>query len=196
LARKTRKSQSKQGHLLEPISNQIRIDILRMLNQEPASASDLAPRLREPVSNVSYHFKVLRNAGSIEAVRTERCRGALKTTYRATVPAQYTTEEWADLPQPVREEISQMMLRVVFSEVDGAVSARTFDSSPQRHLSWVPFPIDDEGSRELGGVLDEALDKVTRIKRESAERLTASGEEGTPIITAFLGFERAVAARR
>jgi hypothetical protein len=61
-----------------------RMQILRRLKEEPASAKELAASLAQPVANTTYHFQLLKRCGLIEVVRTEQIRGINREFYRAT----------------------------------------------------------------------------------------------------------------
>lgn len=50
-----------------------------------ASPNELAKRLGHPLTNVSYHVRMLHDLGCIELVETEPRRGALEHYYRARV---------------------------------------------------------------------------------------------------------------
>jgi DNA-binding transcriptional ArsR family regulator len=54
------------------------------------SPSDLAEVLGRPLSNVSYHVRVLLNCGVLELVRTRQVRGSMQHFYRSLVE-----EDWA-----------------------------------------------------------------------------------------------------
>jgi DNA-binding transcriptional ArsR family regulator len=59
----------------------IRVDILDQLRAGEASPRQMADRLREPLGNVSYHVRQLRDAGLIELTRTQPRRGAVEHFY-------------------------------------------------------------------------------------------------------------------
>lgn len=62
------------------------VDLRRRLLREFDSGvhipKDLAEKLGTPLPNVSYHVKILREAGLIELARTEPRRGALAHFYK------------------------------------------------------------------------------------------------------------------
>lgn len=67
-------------------SHPTQVKILNLLRNDfpRSSPSEMSKILEEPLGNVSYHTKELRDAGLIEEVDNEPCRGALKHIYALT----------------------------------------------------------------------------------------------------------------
>jgi DNA-binding transcriptional ArsR family regulator len=177
------------ARLLRAISNCIRIDILRILNERVASPKELASAMELELSLVSHHVTELRKEGCIKQVRTEPRRGAVEHYYRADVPALFNDKDSARLPRPARNKLSSTVLQVLISEIASSVHAGAFDARSDRHLSWMPFSVDGEGWDELTGLFAEVLERVEQIKAASNDRLAESSESGQRVIAAMLGFE-------
>ena len=63
--------------LAKAFSHRLRVQILQRLDEAgEASPKELAQALGEPVGNVSYHVRILRELDCVELVRTEPRRGA------------------------------------------------------------------------------------------------------------------------
>ena len=86
---------------------------------------------------------------------------------------------WEAMGRPERERISARIGHLISWEVREAVQAGTFDRRPDRHLSNVSVPIDEQGWQELLKIHDEALDATEAAVARSRERLKRSGK--TPI---------------
>jgi DNA-binding transcriptional ArsR family regulator len=69
--------------ILKAVGHPVRHEILAILVAGEASAKELAARLKMPLSNVSYHVKVLRELGLLVLVRETPRRGAVERHYRA-----------------------------------------------------------------------------------------------------------------
>jgi DNA-binding transcriptional ArsR family regulator len=69
--------------LAKALAHPLRAQILERLERHTASPSELADELAAPLGNVSYHVRILADAGLIELVRTTRRRGATEHHYRA-----------------------------------------------------------------------------------------------------------------
>lgn len=74
--------------IAKAIAHPLRIEILERF---PANAgggkispNDLAKQLGEPLTNVSYHVRMLADLGALELGETEPRRGALEHYYRVT----------------------------------------------------------------------------------------------------------------
>ena len=71
--------------LAKALSHPLRQRILQRLNEGGIrSPNELSRELGDPLGNVSYHVRILRELDCVELVRTEQRRGALEHYYRAT----------------------------------------------------------------------------------------------------------------
>jgi DNA-binding transcriptional ArsR family regulator len=83
--------QTDDNELLIALRHPLRRQILRtMAVQDPISPRQISDELREPLSNVSYHVRVLADCGAVELVDTEPVRGSMQHFYSSTVE-----EAWA-----------------------------------------------------------------------------------------------------
>lgn len=176
--------------LAKSIGHDVRIDVLRILNERVASPKELARAMEEGLSHISFHIKVLRDYGCIELVKTEPRRGAVEHYYRAVTWPFVSDEEARKLPRATREKVSITVLQAIVGEAAGALQAGTFDSRPDRHVSWAPMRLDEEGWREMMALQAETLERTEEIKTRNAKRLSGSGEAGMSVIVAMMGFER------
>lgn len=177
--------------VVRALGHPVRVQALVILNERVASPNEIAKELGESVGHVSYHIKVLRECECIELVDTAPRRGAMEHYYRATDRAFLSSDEWAALPASLRPGISASGIQNIFKDVSAAVDGGTFDKRVNRHLSWTPILIDEQGWDELQDALDEMLEKVFEIQGASAARLVAEDAAGIPVSVAMLGFEAA-----
>lgn len=177
------------------VQHPIRVDALQILHEREASTSQIARQIGEELKKVGNHVKALAEYGCIELVRTEKKRGADEHFYRASLRPCIGDEEWAQLSPRARHEISALVFQAIVAEALAAFRAGKFDSRLDRHLSWVPMKLDEEGWSELMKELEESLERIEEIKRRADERLCGSGERGFPAIAAAMGFERGMANR-
>jgi DNA-binding transcriptional ArsR family regulator len=182
--------------IAKALSHPMRARILAILNERVASPNELAKELGEGLSQVSYHVKVLSDCECIELVRTEPRRGAVEHYYRATARAFITDKHWAQLPDSLKPSVSTEIMRSLVGDVAGAFEAGTFDARTDRHLSWTPLVVDEQGWREIVEGLAKLLDRVLEIEAESAERLASSEDEGFHATVAMLGFEAPAERKR
>lgn len=77
---------SDTNNLLVALRHPLRRRILHVLaGEEPRSPRELADGLDEPLSNVSYHVRVLAECGAARLVRTKQVRGSTQHFYRSSV---------------------------------------------------------------------------------------------------------------
>jgi len=168
------------------LSHRLRRQILERLSDHGvASPNALADALDEPLGNVSYHVRILRELGCVELVRTEPRRGALEHFYRATLSPWIDDEQWARLPVAFRRTT---FARTLAADLEAAAQAGReggFDG-PEAHLSRTQLTLDEHGRIQLTALLDHTLDAAQRIHSESAARLPERAPDAPPTIATEL----------
>jgi DNA-binding transcriptional ArsR family regulator len=167
----------------------VRVQALIILNERIASPNEISKELDQTVGHVSYHIKVLKECECIELVDTAPRRGAMEHYYRATDRAFLDASEWASLPSSIRPGLSTSLLQTVMNDASDALMSGTFDKRVDRHLSWTPMIVDEQGWDELRTGLEEFLEKVFDTQASSAERLAAEDAPGIPVTVAMMCFE-------
>ena len=193
MAAKT-KTKKKKGtgvdqRLVKALAHPLRVEILTILNERMASPNELSKELEEGLSQVSYHVKVLKDFECIEMVKTEPRRGAVEHYYRATSRAFLTDSDWQSLPESVKPGVSASSIQMIVDDVVGALTGGTFDARDDRHLSWTPGVVDEQGWDEAVDLANETLDRILAIQAGSAKRLAKSGEEGIPSTMVVMNFQ-------
>jgi DNA-binding transcriptional ArsR family regulator len=183
------KSTGVDQKLVKALAHPLRVEILTILNERMASPNELSKELEEGLSQVSYHVKVLKDFECIEMVKTEPRRGAVEHYYRATARAYLTDRDWKKLPDSVKPGVSGSVVQIILDEVIAALKGGTFDAREDRHLSWTPGVVDEQGWKESVDLANETLDRTIAIQAASAKRLAKSGEDGIPAITVLMNFE-------
>lgn len=89
----TNLNHSDDNDLLVALRHPLRRDILRtMRDEEVASPRELAATLQQPLSNVSYHVRVLAECAAVALVDTKPVRGSMQHFYRASIEAPWALE--------------------------------------------------------------------------------------------------------
>ena len=172
--------------LAKAFSHRLRVQILQCLDEAgEASPKALALALGEPVGNVSYHVRILRELDCVELVRTEPRRGALAHFYRATARPWLDDEQWAGLPASFRRTAQSRALSEIIEQASLASTEGGFDG-PETHVSRVTLALDHAGLTEIGRLLAETLEAVRRTAAESAGRREERGGETPPTIATQL----------
>src|SRR4051794_23707710 len=147
-AKRGKKATGVDQKLVKALAHALRVEILTILNERMASPNELSKELEEGLSQVSYHVKVLKDFECIEMVKTEPRRGAVEHYYRATARAFLTDPDWKNLPESVKPGVSSSVVQMVMEEIADALQAGTFDARDDRHLSWTPGVVDEQGWNE------------------------------------------------
>ena len=164
------------SRLAKALAHPLRVQLLAALNEGVASPNELAKRLDEPLTNVSYHVRMLHDLGTIELVETEPRRGALEHYYRAVVRPFFGDRDGKKLPKNARGSISDAVLQLVWDDAAEAIKAGLFDERDNRHLSRSVLAVDEQGWDELNDLISETLDRAMQIQADSASR--ASKDDG------------------
>jgi hypothetical protein len=188
----------------EAVRHPIRVRILEVLNEQDMSPTDFVNRgyadfffgHRPSVSHVAYHFRELAQFGCLEAVAWRRARGAVGTIYRGVARDEFIGEEWTGLSAAEQHAISRAVAQGLIARIDGAMTAETFNSRDDRHLSWFAMELDERGWAEAGTVLADAFASISRIQREAEARLRESAEPGVAATAGLLFFESPPLPRR
>jgi len=89
----TNLDRSDDNDLLSALRHPLRRRILRaMAGKQAISPRELSTILRQPLSNVSYHVRVLAECSAVALVRTKDVRGSLQHFYRSTVKERWALE--------------------------------------------------------------------------------------------------------
>lgn len=86
-------NRSNENDLLVALRHPLRRDILRQMSGEEAiSPREIASALQKPLSNVSYHVRVLADRAAIALVRTKAVRGSMQHFYRTAIDAPWARQ--------------------------------------------------------------------------------------------------------
>lgn len=181
------------------LKHPLRVRILEVLNEGPRSPSQfveegLIPKehfttYQQALSLASYHFRELEKEGCLEVVESIPRRGAVEHVYRGMARVFFDTGEFEAMPRATRRQLSRISMQGLIARADRAISTETFDSRPDRHLSWMPMQLDERGWEEVVATLAATFGELTQIRHDARDRLAASGEEVVPATVAMLGFE-------
>jgi DNA-binding transcriptional ArsR family regulator len=176
------------AQLIKVLGHPVRARILRVMSDRPASPKEIAEQLHEPLSNISYHVRVLLDAGCLELVGTTPRRGAVEHHYRALRRPDVAEGEWHELTGRQRRAVAAQSLERLASTAGVAVSDGYFDESEALAL-WTELDLDAAGSQELTRLVGRFVAGVQRLEAKAQARAqrTASGE---PLIRARVGLFR------
>jgi predicted ArsR family transcriptional regulator len=173
--------------LVAALSHSTREYALSVFRDRPASTKEIAEELGESVSAVWHHVDKLVKLGCIEEVESKQRRGAYERFYRATIDCYFSDEAWERVSAHDRLAIAMRILRLIASDVDEAVRARTFDS-PDDHQSHSWLFLDKRGWKEVNALLGQTLETLLEIRQKCRIRLEETGEKPIRTSVSMLHF--------
>jgi len=175
--------------LVKGLSHPVRVECLTVLAERVASPRELAETLRQDLSNVSYHVRVLSELGLIELVEEEPVRGAVAHYYKAVERPLLSKSEWEQISPEVRKAISTYGWDVLIKDATTAIEKGTFDKRPDRVLTRTSLLLDSEGFTRLSEGTERFLETMFEEQAASAARMNKSGEEPIHAVAATALFE-------
>ncbi len=180
--------------LVKGLSHVLRQHILLAAVQGEVSPNELSRALGEGLSQVSYHFKVLREdcEGMIEETRTEPRRGAVEHYYRASAKTLLPAKAWRRLKGGLRAAVGAGLASDLFDDLALALKAGKLKGDHD-HIARTPLVLDAEGQRKVAAIARRATKEAEDEQRNSADRAAkANGGGGVAGCTfAVLAFETA-----
>ncbi|HEX8121253.1 MAG TPA: helix-turn-helix domain-containing protein [Solirubrobacteraceae bacterium] len=90
------KNRNETDPVIAALAHGLRSEILRHCGAAASSPKDIAERIQEPIGNVSYHTRVLAEAGLLKQDRLEPRRGAVAHYYVVPPSAKKAIKNAAD----------------------------------------------------------------------------------------------------
>ena len=177
------------------LSHVLRQHILLAAVQGEVSPKDLAKELDEGLSQVSYHFKALRDdcGGMIERTRKEQRRGAIQNYYRASAKTLLPAKTWRRLENGLRAVVGAGLASDLFNDLADALKAGKLQGEHD-HIIRTPLVLDIEGERNVQAIAERATREVENEQRATAKRMekaNGDGSKATGYTFALLAFEAA-----
>ena len=166
---------------VKALAHPLRIRILAMLQERPASPVQLAPRLGSTLGRVSHHVRVLRDMGLIELVETRPRRGATEHIYAATSIPRFSDGAWERLGAAGRRRVLAAALEQIGEYVAGSAAAGGFDRA-DANLSRVPLRLDERGWTELTAAGRRWLAEVDDIQERARRRDDGARDVGLVLL--------------
>jgi DNA-binding transcriptional ArsR family regulator len=173
------------------LKHPLRLELLRFFVEDTFSPNEIAKKLRQPLGKVSYHTRVLEETGFVELVDTRQVRGAVEHRYVSVRRGELSQAEWEALSDEEQADITCLVCQHMTAEMLAALASGKLDSRPERHLTWHPLSLDEQGWGELMALLLGTMREAEEIQARSDERRTASEEKPIATVLGLMGFERA-----
>jgi DNA-binding transcriptional ArsR family regulator len=192
--RKRKLDKSPQEVLVKALNHPVRVKALTILTERTASPKEIAAEIDAPLSNVSYHVRVLDELGLVEIREEESVRGSVAHFYSAVERPLIHNPDWEKLSPRVRSAFSSYVIETLMSDAASSLEAGLFDRRDDRHLTRTPLVLDERGWRKVTAIQLKALDGILKEQSAAASRLSSSGQEGINVVAALLCFEAVPAA--
>jgi DNA-binding transcriptional ArsR family regulator len=167
--------------MAKALAHPLRARLFHRLAEGVASPNELSRELGEPLGNVSYHVKALRELGCVELVEQVPRRGALEHYYRAIVTGQLT--DVVDVPPlSVRVALSSRVMSDGVADIAGALKAGTFETDGLPP-ALTRLRLDEQAWSELAVELRALQDRAAELQRESSAR--GGGTSHSLLLAAF-----------
>jgi hypothetical protein len=174
------------------------VDPLRMKILAECNMREMSPKsfLEEfgggSMSRVSRAFEVLDEYEWLRLVRTEtggKRRGAVEHFYRATEPAVLDEGLWSEASDSMKTLVSWRILETFARQVKEAIAAGTMDARADRHFTWMPLRLDQQGWETAVGWLYAIFHFLLEEQEDASARMAETGEEPIPMTVALAAFE-------
>jgi DNA-binding transcriptional ArsR family regulator len=189
---KQQKAKEPVESLVAIVSHPLRRRIWYAITEHPVSPRELADQLREPINDVAYHVRRLRDLGVIEPAGTRPVRGATQHFYRTLREAHLTNDEVAAIGPENSTANATNVLQLEFADAAAALEAGKLVERPEHYLFRLPVTLDVEGWQEFSSILAEAADLLYEAEARCVDRRREGGEDSDPVsVVAHLNlFER------
>jgi DNA-binding transcriptional ArsR family regulator len=187
--RKRKPDSSPQEVLVKALNHPVRVKALTILTEKIASPKEISAQLEMPLSNVSYHVRVLDELGLVEIVEEESVRGSVAHFYKAVERPLIDNPDWEKLSPRVRTAFSGYVIETLMSDAAGSLAAGVFDQRDDRHLSRTSLTLDEKAWRKVSEIQAKALDQILKEQAAAAQRLGKSEAEAIQAIAGMTCFE-------
>ena len=181
---------------LRAISHPVRVRLLAMLDEEPASPVILASKLDQPLGTIAYHVRTLYDLGLLKLVRTRQRRGATEHFYRTIAlpggadssPGSVDPDSWAALDPVSKQRLLTASIVKTTDYATRSAAAGGFDGDGA-HISIANLKLDRTGWDALSKELRKLLAKLGKLEQDAAARTAANPAAAIDVGLALMLFE-------
>jgi DNA-binding transcriptional ArsR family regulator len=187
--RKRKQDSSPQEVLVKALNHPVRVKALTILTEKIASPKEISAQIETPLSNVSYHVRVLDELGLVEIVEEESVRGSVAHFYKAVERPLIDNPDWEKLSPKVRSAFSGYVIETLMSDAANSLAAGVFDQREDRHLSRTSLVLDEKAWRKVSEIQAKALNQILKEQAAAAERLRKGKSPAIQAIAGMTCFE-------
>jgi DNA-binding transcriptional ArsR family regulator len=152
------------------LSHTLRGQCWYALVERTMSPKELADELKAPLSDVSYHVRVLRELNAIELVRTEPVRGAVAHYYRSVERPQISRDEVETMAPEESLANATQIVQMSFADVGRSLDTGKFVERTDHAAIRFGMDLDEEGWAKAAGLFEALMEDLYEAQAESDER--------------------------
>lgn len=152
------------------VSHALRARCWYALAERTMSPKELADELRAPLSDVSYHVRVLRDLGAIELVATEPVRGAVAHYYRSVERPQINSEEMGAIAPEDAVANATRIVQLSFADIGHSLDTGKYVERADHTALRYPMDLDEAGWTKVAGLFESLMEDLYEAQAESDER--------------------------
>jgi len=162
---------------VKAMSHPLRVRILALLDERPASPVELSGWLGSTLGTTAYHVRTLERLGLIELVAESRVRGAVEHHYRARERPSVSDEAWAAAPAIAKQAAVSASLETIGAYARAAGAAGGFDHA-NSHLTRTLLHLDARGFEDVSQACLRILAQLDHIEEAATERIARNPHTG------------------
>jgi hypothetical protein len=174
-------------------ADELCLKIIEEANRREISAPLFHAEFGGDIERIRRRFKLMERTGWLKQVATEtggRRRSAVELFYRATGPAIFNEESWAELPSSIKAAPAiWTTFKQLAENVKEAIVAGTFEARLDNHFSWSLLHLDQEGWGKVAAAVDELLELIFKEWEAAENRMAVTGEKAITTTIALSAFE-------
>jgi DNA-binding transcriptional ArsR family regulator len=181
---------------VKAMSHPLRVRILALLDERPASPVELSGWLGSTLGTTAYHVRTLERLGLIELMGESRVRGAVEHHYRARERPSVSDEAWAAAPAIAKQAAVSASLETIDAYAHAASEAGGFDDG-DAHLTRAALHLDARGFEDVSQACLRILAQLDRIEEAATKRIEHNPHTGETkdVALVMMLFEAARGAR-
>ncbi len=169
----------------------VRSEILTILNDGPASHSELAKLAGLSVGKIGHHIQELVESGSIELADIVQVRNQNVHIYRAVKRAYISDAEAEQASSEENNEVAAFILQGFTAEALCSLWAGKLDANKGLvKMSWESLNVDPEAREKIHEEQLESYERILKLAAKGADNLAESGDTGVSLIVGSFGFAR------
>lgn len=181
--------------LLDALAHPVRAQVLAILADRNASATEIAEAIGEPRSKVRYHLRALAKSGLIGCEGAKNRRGAREYYWVSRTRQLIEDDQCAELSDEQIQMVTLYILRLAFSDASAGIREGSFTRRHNHCVTRFRPVVDEQGWKELVKVYRAAIAGIEAVSERASKRLAKSEAEPVPVSASLLLFDLEEPAR-